>query len=331
MSKQTTTESGPQSGLHGELKLAEARLLPARLRVMVAGMILAVTIPLEWAFGFDFFAEFGRDALGEIGGFDLAIAALKGLMLLSAVVILKYALQALSADARKKLFWTAGALTAAMLLGVGLARNDLMHLRHLELNGSGEIAVDAELAALGLETQTTQSAQSQVDTPTAADLQNDLLHHTAFLAVAYILISLGSAVCLVEILEQWPNLKMLAFVRGRLQILERIAVLQRAAAEAALAAETIARNRLVLMRAAQDMIIRAHLDGLSYVPWWRNVFEMFHIADSAKFNKKQVYGLRWMRAVNLEAADKKEAACLEALKALKLVEPEPQPTEADHD
>ena len=180
MSKQTKTESGPQSGLHGELKLAEARLLPARLRVMVAGMILAVTIPLEWAFGFDFFAEFGRDALGEIGGFDLAIAALKGLMLLSAVVILKYALQALSADARKKLFWTAGALTVAMLLGVGLARNDLMHLRHLELGGSGEIAVDAELAALGLETQTTQSAQSQVDTPTAADLQNDLLHHTAF-------------------------------------------------------------------------------------------------------------------------------------------------------
>ncbi len=331
MSKQTRIESIPQNGLHGKLKLVEARLLPARLRVLVACLILAVTIPLEWAFGFDFFAEFGRDALGEIGGFALTIAAFKGFMLLSAVVALKYAFQALSANARKILFWTAGALTVAMLLGVGMARNDLMHIRHLELNGSGEVAVDAELAALGLETQATESTQGQADTLTSADLQKDLLSHTAFLAVAYILISLGSAACLVEILEQWPSLKMLAFVRSRLQTLDRIAVLQRAAAEAALAAETIERNRLVLMRAAQDMIIRAHLDGLSHVPWWRNIFELYHITDSAKFNKKQIYGLHWIRAVNIEAAEKKEVACLEAIKALKLVEPEPQPTEADHD
>lgn len=93
--------------LAGELRLLAARLSAARIRVLVAALILLVTLPLEWAFGADFFAEFARDENGQMGDMDVAMVALKGLMLLSTVVILKYVVLELSDKVRRRLLWVA--------------------------------------------------------------------------------------------------------------------------------------------------------------------------------------------------------------------------------
>ena len=309
--------------LAGELRILAARLAAARVRVILAGLLLALTIPLEWALGVDFFAEFARNEVGEIASMDMVIVAMKGLMLLSAVVILKYAVRALSPKARRIVFWVAGLLTIVMLVGIGLARNDLMHLKHLETASAGtSVGSDAQLAALGLTPPPNQKAKAAPPQTTKAELEKSLLNHTTFLAVAYILISLGSAICLVEILEQWPKLGMLKWAREHLAKTQRLRMLQKKALAAGRAGETLAENRLVLMRAAQDLVIRTHLDGLSYTPWWRNTFRLFHIQGEAKLNKSQAYGLRWLKAINCDTAKAEHDACHQALGKLKLVEPD---------
>lgn len=317
--------------LAGELRILAARLAAARVRVILAGLLLALTIPLEWAFGVDFFAEFVRNEAGDIQALDMLMVLFKGLMLLSAVVILKYALQALSAKARKGVFWVAGLATMVMLAGVGLARNDLMHLKHQEMTSSqAATGNDAQLAALGLAPQTSQKPKDSSRQAVREGLEKDLLSHTNFLAVVYVLISLGSAICLVEILEQWPRLGKLKWVRDHLAKIQRLRELQKSALAAGIAEETLAANRLVLMRTAQDLVIRTHLDGLSYTHWWRNSFRLFHIKESDKLNTSQAYGLRWLRALNCDTAKQEIEACHQALGKLKLVQPvypRPLPTQ----
>lgn len=308
--------------LAGELSLMAAKLSAARLRGRVAAVLLAITLPLEWAFGADFFAEFARDELGQMSYPTAFMVALKGLMLIVTVVVLKHLLHFLSLKARSRIFWAAGLVTVIMLVGVGLARNDLMHLKHQELlGGQPAVSQSAQLTALGLAPATKASAVPARPAQTTADLQQSLLTHTFFLCLAYVLISLGSAVCLLEIIEQHPRSALLKWINGQLAKIERTRALHQTALAASLAVETLQANRLVLLRAAQDLVVRTHLDGLSYTPWWRNSFRFFHLDENAKLNKAQAYGLRWLRAINCDPSKQELDACQKAIKDLKLVEP----------
>lgn len=197
-----------------------------------------------------------------------------------------------------------------------------MHLKHLEMMGAGsEVTQNAELAALGLDAPVSPVKDTVPVEAQKAEIENRLMTHTAFMAVAYVLISLGSAICLVEMINQWPKLGMLRWVRQHLAKVEKLRALHEKAQTAALAVDTLSNNRLVMLRTAQDLVIRTHLDGLSYTPWWRNSFRHFHISDDSKINKAQAYALRWLRFIHIEPAKQDLDACHKVLREIKLVQP----------